>query len=47
MKEMSFIYGPADWNHSISQYSEALSIADYAKSEEILIPKEIIEKIIW
>uniref|UniRef100_A0A8C6B170 Zinc finger CCCH-type containing 7A n=1 Tax=Monodon monoceros TaxID=40151 RepID=A0A8C6B170_MONMO len=29
----------------MSQYSEALSIADYAKSEEILIPKEIIEKL--
>ncbi|OWK11242.1 ZC3H7A [Cervus elaphus hippelaphus] len=27
------------------KYSEALSIADYAKSEEILIPKEIIEKL--
>lgn len=39
------VYRERDWNHSISQYSEALSIADYAKSEEILIPKEIIEKL--
>lgn len=39
------VYRERDWNSSISQYTEALSIADYAKSEEILIPKEIIEKL--
>ncbi|XP_036051646.1 zinc finger CCCH domain-containing protein 7A isoform X2 [Onychomys torridus] len=39
------IYRECDWSSSLSQYSEALSIADYAKSEEILIPKEIIEKL--
>ena len=39
------VYRERDWNSSVSQYSEALSIADYAKSEEILIPKEIIEKL--
>ncbi|XP_049992188.1 zinc finger CCCH domain-containing protein 7A isoform X1 [Alexandromys fortis] len=38
-------YRECDWSSSLSQYSEALSIADYAKSEEILIPKEIIEKL--
>ncbi|KAL1778807.1 zinc finger protein CCCH domain-containing protein 7A [Sigmodon hispidus] len=39
------IYRECDWSSSLSQYSEALNIADYAKSEEILIPKEIIEKL--
>ncbi|XP_077880781.1 zinc finger CCCH domain-containing protein 7A isoform X2 [Ictidomys tridecemlineatus] len=39
------VYRERDWNSSISQYTEALNIADYAKSEEILIPKEIIEKL--
>nr|XP_045017450.1 zinc finger CCCH domain-containing protein 7A isoform X2 [Jaculus jaculus] len=38
-------YREHDWNGSISQYTEALNIANYAKSEEILIPKEIIEKL--
>lgn len=40
------VYRERDWNNSISQYTEALNIADYAKSEEILIPKEIIEKLL-
>lgn len=40
------VYRERDWNSSISQYTEALNIADYAKSEEILIPKEIIEKLL-
>lgn len=39
------VYRERDWNSSLSQYTEALNIADYAKSEEILIPKEIIEKL--
>ncbi|KAF7461119.1 zinc finger CCCH domain-containing protein 7A [Marmota monax] len=39
------VYRERDWNSSISQYTEALNIADYAKSEEISIPKEIIEKL--
>ncbi|KAM4813748.1 zinc finger CCCH domain-containing protein 7A isoform X4 [Urocitellus parryii] len=39
------VYRERDWNSSVSQYTEALSIADYAKSEEILIPNEIIEKL--
>nr|BBG62345.1 zinc finger CCCH type containing 7 A [Tokudaia muenninki] len=39
------IYRECDWSGSLIQYSEALSIANYAKSEEILIPKEIIEKL--
>ncbi|XP_027280579.1 zinc finger CCCH domain-containing protein 7A isoform X1 [Cricetulus griseus] len=39
------IYRECDWSSSLSQYSEALSIADYAKSEEILMPQEIIEKL--
>ncbi|XP_055453693.1 zinc finger CCCH domain-containing protein 7A [Psammomys obesus] len=39
------IYRECDWSSSLSQYSEALNIADYAKSEEIVIPKEIIEKL--
>ncbi|XP_045398572.1 zinc finger CCCH domain-containing protein 7A isoform X2 [Lemur catta] len=43
--EGNAVYRERDWNSSISQYTEALNIADYAKSEEILIPKEIIEKL--
>lgn len=39
------MYRERDWKSSISQYTEALNIANYAKSEEILIPKEIIEKL--
>uniref|UniRef100_A0A452RMF9 Zinc finger CCCH-type containing 7A n=1 Tax=Ursus americanus TaxID=9643 RepID=A0A452RMF9_URSAM len=39
------VYRERDWNNSISQYTEALNIAGYAKSEEIVIPKEIIEKL--
>lgn len=39
------VYRERDWNNSIGQYTEALNIADYAKSEEILIPKDIIEKL--
>ncbi|XP_031218553.1 zinc finger CCCH domain-containing protein 7A [Mastomys coucha] len=39
------IYRECDWSSSLIQYSEALSIANYAKSEEILIPEEIIEKL--
>ncbi|XP_051023294.1 zinc finger CCCH domain-containing protein 7A isoform X2 [Acomys russatus] len=39
------IYRECNWSSSLSQYSEALSIANYAKSEEIVIPKEIIEKL--
>lgn len=39
------VYREHDWNNSISQYTEALNIAGYAKSEEIVIPKEIIEKL--
>ncbi|XP_054991976.1 zinc finger CCCH domain-containing protein 7A isoform X1 [Sorex araneus] len=39
------VYREHDWSSSLSQYTEALNIADYAKTEEILIPKEIIEKL--
>nr|XP_010595604.1 zinc finger CCCH domain-containing protein 7A isoform X2 [Loxodonta africana] len=39
------VYRERNWNGSISQYTEALNIADYAKSEEIVIPKEIVEKL--
>ncbi|XP_042554182.1 zinc finger CCCH domain-containing protein 7A [Dipodomys spectabilis] len=39
------VYRERDWTSSISQYTEALNIADYAKSEDILIPKDIIEKL--
>lgn len=39
------VYRECDWKSSISQYTEALNIADYAESEDILIPKEIIEKL--
>lgn len=39
------VYRERDWKNSVSQYTEALNIANYAKSEEILIPKEIIEKL--
>nr|XP_020022846.1 zinc finger CCCH domain-containing protein 7A isoform X3 [Castor canadensis] len=39
------VYRDQDWNSSVSQYTEALNIADYAKSEDIVIPEEIIEKL--
>ena len=39
------IYRACDWSGSLIQYSEALSIANYAESEEILITEEIIEKL--
>ncbi|XP_006867273.1 PREDICTED: zinc finger CCCH domain-containing protein 7A [Chrysochloris asiatica] len=39
------VYRELDWDGSMSQYTEALNLADYAKSEEIVIPKEIIEKL--
>ncbi|XP_028638737.1 zinc finger CCCH domain-containing protein 7A-like isoform X1 [Grammomys surdaster] len=39
------IYWECDWSGSLIQYSEALNIAHYAKSEDIVIPKEIIEKL--
>ncbi|XP_055963383.1 zinc finger CCCH domain-containing protein 7A [Sorex fumeus] len=39
------VYREHDWNSSLSQYTEALNIADYAKTEDIVIPEEIIEKL--
>ncbi|XP_074052515.1 zinc finger CCCH domain-containing protein 7A [Macrotis lagotis] len=39
------IYQECDWNGSLSQYTEALNIADYARSEEIAISNEILEKL--
>ncbi|XP_016279483.1 zinc finger CCCH domain-containing protein 7A isoform X2 [Monodelphis domestica] len=39
------MYQECDWNGSLSQYTEALNIADYARSEEIAISNEILEKL--
>ncbi|XP_004705915.1 zinc finger CCCH domain-containing protein 7A [Echinops telfairi] len=39
------VYRERDWSGSVSQYTEALSIADYAQSEDIAIPREILEKL--
>lgn len=34
-----------EWARSVELYTEALNIAEYAESEDILIPQEIKEKL--
>ncbi|XP_029432792.1 zinc finger CCCH domain-containing protein 7A [Rhinatrema bivittatum] len=43
--EGSDVYREGDWEGSINQYTEALNIADYARSEEICISSDILEKL--
>ncbi|KAF3818967.1 hypothetical protein GH733_012384 [Mirounga leonina] len=38
------VYRERDWNNSISQYTEALNIAGYAKSEEIGFHDKVLEE---
>uniref|UniRef100_A0A8C3S8C8 Zinc finger CCCH-type containing 7A n=1 Tax=Chelydra serpentina TaxID=8475 RepID=A0A8C3S8C8_CHESE len=38
-------YREGDWGRSLSHYTEALNISDYANSEEIHISNEILEKL--
>lgn len=44
-REGNEAYQEGDWEGSLSHYSEALSIADYANSEEIHISDEVLEKL--
>ncbi|XP_064415105.1 zinc finger CCCH domain-containing protein 7A isoform X2 [Latimeria chalumnae] len=39
------VYKDDDWNGALTQYTEALGVADYAKSEEISISSVMIEKL--
>lgn len=39
------VFKEGDWTKSIDMYTEALSIAEYADSEEICIPKDLLEKL--
>ncbi|XP_008284502.1 zinc finger CCCH domain-containing protein 7A isoform X2 [Stegastes partitus] len=39
------VYKEGEWTKSIEMYTEALSIADYADSEEICVPTGLLEKL--
>ncbi|NXC18503.1 Z3H7A protein, partial [Corythaeola cristata] len=39
------VYREGDWRGSLSHYTEAISIADYANSEEIHVSDDILEKL--
>ncbi|XP_037545056.1 zinc finger CCCH domain-containing protein 7A [Nematolebias whitei] len=39
------VFREGDWTKSIEMYTEALSIAEYADSEEICIPTSLLEKL--
>ncbi|XP_016896035.1 zinc finger CCCH domain-containing protein 7A isoform X1 [Cynoglossus semilaevis] len=39
------VYKEGDWTKSIEMYTEALSIAEYADSEEICVPTGLLEKL--
>lgn len=39
------VYREGDWRGSLSHYTEAINIADYANSEEIHVSDEILEKL--
>uniref|UniRef100_A0A3Q4BXB5 C3H1-type domain-containing protein n=1 Tax=Mola mola TaxID=94237 RepID=A0A3Q4BXB5_MOLML len=39
------VFKEGEWTKSIEMYTEALSIAEYADSEEICIPKDLLEKL--
>ncbi|XP_019395670.1 PREDICTED: zinc finger CCCH domain-containing protein 7A isoform X1 [Crocodylus porosus] len=39
------VYRERDWGGSLSHYTEAINVADYANSEDIHIPSEILEKL--
>ena len=39
------VYREGDWRGSLSHYTEAINIADYANSEEIHVSDDILEKL--
>lgn len=39
------VFREGDWTKSIEMYTEALSVAEYADSEEIYIPTNLLEKL--
>ena len=39
------VFKEGEWTKSIEMYTEALSIADYADSEEICVPTGLMEKL--
>lgn len=39
------VFKEGEWTKSIEMYTEALSIADYADSEEICVPTGLLEKL--
>lgn len=39
------VYQEGDWRGSLSHYTEAINIADYANSEEIHVSDDILEKL--
>lgn len=39
------VFREGDWTKSIEMYTEALSVAEYAASEEIYVPPNLLEKL--
>lgn len=39
------VFREGDWTKSIEMYTEALSVAEYADSEEIYVPTNLLEKL--
>jgi len=39
------VFKEGEWTKSIEMYTEALSIADYADSEDICVPTGLMEKL--
>lgn len=39
------VFREGDWTKSIEMYTEALSVAEYADSEEIYVPMNLLEKL--
>lgn len=39
------VYKEGEWTKSIEMYTEALSVADYADSEDISVPAGLLEKL--
>lgn len=39
------VFKEGEWTKSIEMYTEALSVAEYADSEEICVPTDLLEKL--
>lgn len=39
------MFKEGEWTKSIEMYTEALSVAEYADSEEICVPTDLLEKL--